>query len=274
VSNRQECLADVGALGDMIRNGEDPSIIGKVIPWREKEHELNHMTVAAVEGLQAKINEMGVDKFRALSDDDARTLYNGIADKTSVKPELAANVQAYASGTPQERQALEHMATADPAVQAAIDFAKPYKAPPADDKPQGMSMPTSGEKEDPSLQREVNAYHPAALLRDRAFSDSGKITPLTLAKAYGELQDELRENLSHDPGNKVWQAQGAKLQQTFVNTVKMTNYIEENASRGVDILKVEPTLRDLQPPASDAPATGAPVSSTSTAPRSRATASM
>jgi hypothetical protein len=245
----------VGAAGDMIRNGADPSIIPKIIAWREQMPEIGHMTDKALEGLQQKINEMGIDKFRALDDGAARELYQGIAEKGSVPADVAGIIHDYVGGTTVDRHAIETMATMSPDAKAALEALKPYKMPPpndADDKPEGMRQPLS--PADQEIQRQLSDYHPAALLKDRAFSDSGKITPLTLAKAYGELQDELHENLDRQPDNKLWQAQASKLQQTFINTVGLTNYIEENASRGVDILKAEPLLKGLAPPAPETPA--------------------
>ena len=269
IENRQECLADTGAAGDMIRAGADPSIIPKIIAWREHGSELGHMTVGALEGLQKEINDMGLDKFRALGDADARALYQGIAEKGSIRPELAATAQQYLSGTAQERQALDVMSVVSPDTQAALDFLKPYAVPAPDAKPAGLGQapltPT-----DQELQRSLGNYHPAELLKDRAFSDSGKITPLTLAKAYGELQDELHHDLDRDPGNKLWQGQAQKLQQTFINAVQMTDYIQENAARGVDILKAEPLLKGLAPkPDETKPDAAKPDTTASAAPAAR-----
>ena len=86
------------------------------------------------------------------------------------------------------------------------------------------------------------------------------------------MQDELRESLDRQPDNKLWQAQASKLQQTFINTVGMTNYIGENASRGVDILKAEPLLSNLTPTAASAPARTADTTAPTRATRAPAAA--
>jgi hypothetical protein len=239
--NRQECFADIGAAGDMIRNGADPSIIDKVIAWRQQSTEIGHMTAGGLTQLKNRINEMGVDKFRALDETGARALYEDAAVKGSLQPAQAETVVRYTTGTPAQRAALDKAAATSPDTKAALDFAKPYVAARTGESPAVRS------EEDTAVSRQLANYHPAALLKDRAFADAGKITPVTLAKAYGELQDELRRNLDREPDNKLWQGQANKLQQTFINAVKMTNYIEENASRGVDILAVEPALKSLAP---------------------------
>lgn len=234
--NRQESFADVGAAGDMIREGADSAIIGKIIAWRQQSSEVGHMTAGALEQLQKKINDMGLDKFRALDDDSARALYEDAAVKGSLQPAQANTVLRYSSGTPAQRAALEQEALRSPETKAALDFTKPYLAP--------HKNPTTPQ-EDQALSRQLSNYHPADLLKDRAFTDAGKITPVSLARAYGQLQDELRQDLDRDPDNRLWQGQANKLQQTFINVVNMTDYIGENARRGVDIFAVEPALKGL-----------------------------
>jgi hypothetical protein len=257
LANKQECLADVGAAGDMIRAGADPKIIDGIIAWREKSGEILHMTAGALEGLRHQIDEMGVEKFRALDDASARAFYNGIAAKGGLQAEQADTVTRYVTGSAADRMALDTMAAAgiSPEAQAAVGFAKRYDLTSADDglKPMSPAGTTPVTAEDQQIARQLSNYHPGDILRDRAFADGGKITPVTLAKAYGQLQDELREDLDRQPDNKLWQGQAQKLQQTIINAVQMTNYIEENAKRGVDILQVEPTLKNLAPP-QDVPA--------------------
>ncbi len=265
--NRQESLADVGAAGDMIRNGADPAIIDHIAAWRHQSGEIGHMTGNALDGLERKINEMGVEKFRTLSDDDAHNLYNAVATQNSLPPAQAEAAVRYVTGTAAERATYDGMGTAaSPDVAGALSFLKPYTLPP----PSDAEKPDQHNQMDPDVARQLSNYHPIQLMRDRAFADGGMITPATIAKAYGELQDELRQDIDRQPDNRLWQAQAQKLQENFPNAVQMTDYIHENATRGVNILKAAPELKGFNLQTGDAPASPAAAPPAPTQPKSRA----
>lgn len=95
ILNRAESLADVGATGDMIRNGMGTDIIDKMIVWRQDTSDLEHMSIASLTALKAKINDMGIDRFRRLNDKDARALYENITDNNALTPGMADIAGAY-----------------------------------------------------------------------------------------------------------------------------------------------------------------------------------
>jgi len=95
ILNRAESLADVGATGDMIRNGMGTDIIDKMIVWRQDTSDLEHMSIASLTALKAKINDMGIDRFRRLNDKDARALYENITDNNTLTPGMADIAGAY-----------------------------------------------------------------------------------------------------------------------------------------------------------------------------------
>ena len=95
ILNRAESLADVGAAGDMIRGGMGTDIIDKLIVWRQSTEDLQHMSIASLTALKARINEMGVDKFRRLNDQNARILYEHLADTNGLTPAMAEVAGSY-----------------------------------------------------------------------------------------------------------------------------------------------------------------------------------
>jgi hypothetical protein len=123
-------------------------------------------------------------------------------------------------------------------MQRALDFMAPYKIPSKDAKPEGLAgRPLTAAEQIAAEQ--VRNYKAEDMLQDRAFKDAKKITPATLVKAYGELQDDLRRKMEQDPGNPLYQAQAVKLQESFVHVTNSLDYVEANAKRGVDIMKKE-----------------------------------
>jgi hypothetical protein len=95
------------------------------------------------------------------------------------------------------------------------------------------------------------------MLQDRAFEAEGKITPATLIRTFGEMQEELRGELRKNPEDPLLRAKVSKLQQSFITTVQSTDYVDVNARRGVDIFDKEPELKAARQ-AQAAPGTTAP----------------
>ena len=257
IANKQESLADVGALGDMIRKGADPKIIDNAIAWRQQMDDPTHMTIGSLEALKQKINEMGPDKFRKLDEEQARALYNGVVDGAGMTPGTVEKVITYMSGTQEIRDTIRESAKTDPEWQKALDTIKPYQMPPAKDSPEALAAQIPVVKpltpDEQKVFDQLRQYNAEEMLQDRAFRDAGKITPATLTRAYGEMQEDLRKKLDKDPDNPFLQAQATKLQQSYVHVVQELDYVGANAKRGVDIYKKEPALKDMAPKTEDAP---------------------
>jgi hypothetical protein len=94
-------------------------------------------------------------------------------------------------------------------------------------------------------------------LLDRAFALGGKITPETLIKAHRDMAEQLLgQATAEDAATKklgkspdpLYRLEIAKLQQTFVETVQSTDYVEVNKKRNVAIEEVEPGLSRFATP--------------------------
>jgi hypothetical protein len=279
IANHREALADLGGMGDVIRRGADPKIIDGLIAWRRDDEDPLHMSVGALTALKAEIEKMGVKKFRSLGEDEARALYERTVDANAASPRMMEVILAYQHGTAEERRKIEEEAQQEPEAQKALAFRRPYwlrdardpAAPPVDEaaaekeaEQKELTRPLSpGEQK---LFEALRQYDAAQMLQDRAFREDHRITPASLAKAYGEMQEELRRKLDREPANPLYQAQATKLQESFVYVVQELDYVAANAKRGVDIMK-DPALKDFrftppetqaEPPAQpDAPQPGA-----------------
>jgi hypothetical protein len=248
--NRQESLADVGSAGDLIRKGADPKIIDGIITWRADASDTVHMTIGALQELKHRIDDMGINKFRKLSDDQARALYNDCAEKGAMSPATAEKIISYMTSSDEVREAQREQAKNDPDMQRALDYMAPYKIPPKDQKTDGVRPLTPGEQ---AVAEQVRSYDAEKMLEDRAFRDARKITPATIVKAYGELQDDLRRKMDKDPGNPLYQAQAVKLQESFLHVTNSLDYVKANADRGVNIVREEgPAMSRFATPSSNA----------------------
>lgn len=246
VANRQESLADAGSAGDLIRNGADPKTIEAVIDWRKADKDPLHMTIGALRDLQQRIDEMGVDNFRKLDNEAAHKIYTEAVNAGAIDRKMAESVIRYSSDGDDRRDIEAAAAKGDAHAKAVMDFVKPYNLPDPDAKPQGMKT-TPLSPEEKKLADQLRQFMPKEQLLGRAFEDGGKITPETLTKAYGELQESLRKGIERDPDNKLLPAEAVKLQESFVFLTKNLDYVVENAQRGVNILEKEPALKDLSP---------------------------
>ena len=259
-ANAQETLADVGAAGDLIRKGADPkTIIESMTAWRADAYDTEHMTVAGLQELKHRIDDMGVGKFRKLNDDQARALYNDCAEKGAMSPAVVGQVISYMTSSEEIRELKRDLANTNPDLKQAVDAVAPYRLHAGGPPPPVVQPLTPDEQK---IADQLRAYDAAKMLQDRAFRDAHKITPGTLVKAYGEMQEDLRRKIDKDPDNPLWQAQAVKLQESFVHVTSTLDYVDANAKRGVDILKAEASLSrfsfDPNAPAAPPPEPAAP----------------
>ena len=245
---KKEALADIGALGDMIRQeGMDTSIIDAGIAWRLKQQDdFQHMSVPVLEGLRAKIDSIGIGAFRAMGDLEVTNLYFDLTDARGLNPKMIEYLVqlAMTEEQPEARAALDLKYGGDPEYRKTVDFVKYFDtnsaaAPQALPLPPQLRVLTPAEVE---IYAAVTGWPSGKILLDRAFEHDGKITPKTLVNAYGKIQNELQAQMGLKPEDPVPPLLMAKLQQTFVNGVTTLDYVEVNRLRGVDIAAVEPSL--------------------------------
>ncbi|TAL35056.1 MAG: hypothetical protein EPN97_07735 [Alphaproteobacteria bacterium] len=243
---RKEALADVGAVGDMIRAGKGLEVLDKVSAWRTSDKkDLQHFSAPVLAGLKEKINEIGLEKFRKLSDTDAQKLYFNVTDTVGMTAKSLQNFIRFSQAKPAERAAYAgRMQTDDDVARAMLLAGFLLQPPQANDKP-GLG---AGDK---ALAEQLQKWDADRLLDDKAFEMSKKITPETIIKAYNTLQEDLHRKMKEDPENKLYPLQATKLQQAFLTHARELDYVDTNASRGVDIVKAEPALKAFaeQPPA-------------------------
>ncbi len=243
----KEALADVGALGDMIRAGKaDLTAIDAVSDWRKKlVGDPLHFSPPVLAEMKTRIVKMGLPAFRAMTDSQAQAFYFKVMDAR----ELTANIVGYTvmledAKTPAQRRALIILAGADPDFIRAQEFRRTVAAAEqaAKHAPKGGAPLTDKEK---AGLAKVRAWDASAMLQERAFALYGKITPQTMIGAYGALQTALMDGIKLQPDNAALPVLMTKLQQTFVNDVRKIDYVAANARHGVDIAAVEPALKNI-----------------------------
>ncbi|MEZ0259555.1 MAG: hypothetical protein ACAH80_01010 [Alphaproteobacteria bacterium] len=251
---RKEAIADIGATGDMIRAGADPKILEQLAQWRGNPNDFEHFTAPVIRAVAAKIDEMGVDNFRKLSAADAAKLYYDTVDQHALTGKAVEVAIKYDDKSPDRKTAYEIEAQTDPEVAKGIQYRQLSDAAEARDKAK-ITIPPGDEltEDEERIALAINDFDASKTLQDRAFEDSGKITPVTLIKAYRALQDEYRQD-GIDDG--LVRAKLDKLQQSFVSDMKTIDFVEVNLQRGVRIEDEERSLEDLRQPAT-APAISA-----------------
>jgi hypothetical protein len=234
---RKEALADVGAVGDMIREKGDMKYIDLVSKWRAGSPDDDiHYSSMALAGLKTEIEKMGLDKFRAIKDPEAKNFYYGVVEKYGISEKGIDAAAHYDMGTDEEKAAIEEKAKRDPEIRRNLDFVTKLSEKPAPPEADVLS-----EDEKP-LKAEIDKWDALKILADRAFAMSGRITPATLVKAYGALAGELHDKMNADPDNGMYNLQMTKLQSRFIEGVREIDFVAVNAERGVKIEDVEPTL--------------------------------
>jgi hypothetical protein len=245
---RKEAFADLGATGDMIRAGYGPELLDHIITWRKRGAEdVMHRSIPVLEAFKAKITEMGVGNFRALSPEAARDLYYSLADTHGMSAQsLAINLRLQQA--PEQRKEIVMQAIASQEGRKALAF-EPYMGPInwKDDGPSTQPL-TAGEK---AAVEQLAKWNPSALLQQTAAGRAGKITPLTLIDAYDALQGGLRAQMKADPDNPLYPLLMTRLRETLTKDVRGLDYVAANQAFGINIVAIEPALADFRP----APAT-------------------
>lgn len=185
--NLQEALADTGALGDMIRSGASPALIARVIAWRESAEELDleHNTVPALRALQAHIQQSGVENFRKIDDQTARTLYFHLADSHGLTQ-------------PRLQNALDDLHAGKSAGESGslrTYYHSRLNRIAQGDGHGGLSPAPAGAAEKAQwLQSRLRGWDARKTL-ETAAAQSGQITPESLVRAYGGLKQGLQRDI-------------------------------------------------------------------------------
>jgi hypothetical protein len=238
--------------GAAIHDGADMKTLDDAIAKAE-----NDQTKGALSSLRDQINAMGVEKFRALSADNAVKLADNLKASGFVPSDIGTDAAAYWISPADGRTSMEKMiGEYKTAIPKALEMMNPYGPAPTEDEkkaltqaafdiahPQANPVKPPLSPEEQAVFTQLSTWDAAQMLQDRAFAKDGKITPGTLIKAYGKMQEELRAQLQQNPEDPLLHAKEGKLQQSFITTVRDLDYVDVNAKRGVDILEKEPALK-------------------------------
>lgn len=265
---KKEAVADVGAMGDMIRQeGAGLEIFDAIIAFRDSNSDdLEHFSTPVLLEMRARITAMGIDAFRAMDDRQAADFYFKVTDEAGFNPEtfrfLIYLAQAEDSGDAEQRYLLDLAYAGEPEYRKAVDIVNYLKKLP---ETPGSAISPEFAKDKPltpaeqEIFRQVIAYPATDLLVDRAFEDHGKITPKTLIAAYGAMQEELLAVSRLAPDDRTLPLLMSKLQQSFQTIVRTADYVEENKRKGVDITAVEPSLALFRKDTSETPKSAAEI---------------
>lgn len=242
VIHHKEALADIAAAGDMIRRGHDPALIDHMIKWRQNEvgHDYMHYSVQGLNLLKTRIADMGIDAFRMMAQGEARELYFTINDATALKPAqitaMADYLLADAEGRAARRAAAPAGSDAAAGIAQALEMLKPAM-------PQQMlrSLIAAFVPPDSVLIEKLKEWDPVTEMQTRAIERHGKITPETLIRTYGAMQNELHGQL-HGDDDKLAREKMTILKGIFTRYVRAVDYVGVNKLHGVDIEVAEREL--------------------------------
>lgn len=222
---RQESVADLGAVSEMIQHGADASIVDKVRNLGAKG-DTEHYSAASLDAFRAKIDAMGVEKFRELGSKDLYAMIVSTIDDNSPTKEQVAYLR-------QEKQKSkpDFPATGDPAIDG---FAAKAKA--------------LNEKSDAALANAKPAQIPKGPdmrdeLMNRAFKIGKVITPASLLLAHQEMRFEMQMGSAMQSTKRYYDGNLSDLQSVFAQITTLNpssvDYVTENLKRGVKLEDLE-----------------------------------
>lgn len=229
--HKAEILADVGALGDMIRFGGKIDLIDRIIEWRAgMADDLIHLSAPVLKEFKDRIAGMGVDRFVAMTEAEARTLYYTVTedfalDQTGLEALIAAE---------------NHSAPADP-VQgvAGIERYRDYMAAPKAPASMmaaftailgGSGITESDVASIKAVSADLKNWSPLDALQDKAFALAGKVTPVSIVKAYIALQGDYNARTAANPDKAdLYIEMATRLKSVFVEKTMWLDYGKINA---------------------------------------------
>lgn len=247
-----ENFADIASLGEMIAQGQDIGIIDVVRSWRMANSEdLHHMSHTSLQHFKETVESIGVDAFRAKSPLEREEIYKNILAKNLMTPRILKKLGKIAGKDADPTKGISAALHAiegvfNPNARRAVQFIKNY--------PDDAAVSAFSAK-DKSLSRykinETNAeWNDAApdLLCSQALEKDGRITPVTLTRAYIGLQNEFLTKIMETTDPAVQQLEANKLlhlQKTLGDLLAEQNYVQLNEDYGVNLFEKEPLARDI-----------------------------
>lgn len=228
-----EGFADIGAVGDLIREGESLDVIDTVLEQRGVSADLGHYTSPMLMHFKESIEDMGIEAFRSLDQQQAVDLYKTTVRLSRITEEeikLAAYHDLAMRGHPSDIEKLNTIVQSGEYPPHKILDAQPYARLLNKGHKTSDTENTAPLQQQPSDEKDI-ALEKRLLLIDRAFQDSGVLTPETLSKSFITVINELRESDNPQAVQEITQIKSA------YETSYNIPYIAENHARGVDIFK-------------------------------------
>jgi hypothetical protein len=249
LTQRKEAFADVAALGEMIRAGGRRGLIGAVVDMREDaKSDFTHYSVPVLRALDRHIGQVGIDAFKKMDERAARTLYYTLADTyglNATRLKAAAEISYGATSAPR---------TPDPLAETYARFLPGSKLNVAGTSAAARPVFSSGQMADTAGAEEMytrlQGENLVEKLADRAFAQGGKVTPATLTRAYGEMQESFRQELKSKtaPEEQAYAVEKMRLlQAVFMRNLTRMDYAGENGKRGVTLTQKDAAAAGPRP---------------------------
>lgn len=233
---RGESFADQGMAGDEIISGKPyRAVIDSITKTRAGNGHIlmngkhaggdySHLTIVALQKLATEIEKMGVERFKNLSAIDRVALYKDIAITTAPNLPTIIMMDKFLEGR------LSQQDISTPTGLAAVELAQNILL--HQPSTEGLfDIPPQSKNE--QIKELVTRFDPKGALEERAISLSGEITPRSMILAHASLQSGYYQAMQTDD-TLTYQGLSAKLQASFVNIVKLTDYIEANQRHNID----------------------------------------
>ena len=244
IIHQKEALADIAALGDMVRRGHDTAIIDHTIGWRQNEAGADylHYSVPGLSMLKQRIADMGIDAFREMAPSAVRDLYFDINDATALTHAKILAMAEFIKADTAARDTLRAAAPAGSDAAAGIAYADEILKPAV---PQHIARGIIAmlTPPDTALRQALMDWKPIDQLEQGAIAAGGKITPETLIRSYGRIQNDLHGALfGQDDKARLAREKMALMKSLFVIYVRGVDFVSANEKYGVDIEAAEKDL--------------------------------
>lgn len=229
---RIEAFADLGALGDMVVAGRDMGLFDMII--RNRAHmnqvDLLHTSTPVILGLKREIEGMGLNAFRAMTDESRMALYYKVLDAETLTGRQIGILIRYQDGGRAEKEAIEAKEDKDPDTARAMRYMRAFFFT-MGESPQLRPPLTDVQRH--KLREEVEAYDAGAALLDTAFKISGVVTPRSLLAAHEALQGDMKRQTKQNPANPLYPALAARLKKVIGDELETLDFAAVNRGYGV-----------------------------------------
>ena len=219
----EETRADLGALTDMIvLDGDNPSILRSVAAWRADrmaaaQRDITHYSSPALLALADRIDDMGVERFRRMSERARERLLDRVLQDTKLTGGAMAIVMSRAYGS--DPAEVNYPYTQRDHDRAAPALAYMQAHPNLEFVDMDPIILT------PDQATTLQEWDAAGEMTKRAMREGGgQISRFSLLAARRDMLDSLREGIRTDPTNTIY---GARILMTHVAFQELNRDLNE-----------------------------------------------